>query len=323
MSVSSTASTEGAETASPSPGLRFDSVVLWRTPKRTLVHFGPLAGLASGLALYAAFARQTQAGLQPARYAAHMCLLAPVAIIAGSRALGLALDWRGLLRDPVGSLRRRSLAFQGGLAACVVGLTYMARAYGLDLLTLYDCFALSLPLGHAVGRLACLSYGCCHGRPTGVRWAIRYDNPDAKAVWDARLGGISIHPTQLYQSLGSGALFALLAALAARGAERAGVITAAYFALAALGRLVLERFRGEPSPRVGALTAFQLIAVGQLALGVAMYFFARSNGSPAPFAGDSFARALVASLPLAPYALAVALVVALSFGLHGPKVGRL
>lgn len=299
-----------------------DSVVFLRTGRFTLVHFGPIAGLGAGTGLYFAFARQIQAGLAPARYAAVLTLLLPIAIVAGSRALALAVDWRTLLRSPAQALGKRGLAFQGGLIAVAAAIVGLATVYRINPLLLCDSFALSLPLGHAIGRLACLSYGCCHGRPTRVPWAIRYVNPSAKPVWHSDLAGVPLHPTQLYQSIGSALLFVALGLIAAFATPRIGQLTAAYFLATAVGRAILETFRGGPVPRAGRFTWFQVIAFAQLACGLLVLSVA--HGPTAPFAsGMSLGQALVLATPMLPYAAATALVVALAFGIHGPKVGRL
>lgn len=305
----------------PIPRWNIDSVVLLRTPRFTLVHFGPLSGLGAGLGLYFAFARQLQMGLVPSRYAAALTLLLPIAVILGARALSLVVDWRTLLRSPREALRKRGLAFQGGLIAVAAAIVGLAVVYGIDPLLLCDSFALSLPLGHAIGRLGCLSYGCCHGRPTRVAWAIRYRNPLAKAVWDANLGGVPIHPTQLYQVSGCVLLFIALGLVAAFAAPRVGLITALYFLATAVGRTLLETFRGEPIPRAGRFTFFQLIALLQLMCGVVVLSF--SHAPSALSSGLSLGHALALAAPMLPYAAGTAVVVALAFGIHGPRVGRL
>jgi hypothetical protein len=100
-----------------------------------------------------------------------------------------------------------------------------------------------------------------------------------------------------------------------------GQLTAAYFLATAVGRLILETFRGGPMPRVGRFTWFQLIAFAQLACGLLV--LALGRGPVAPFAGGmSLGHALVLATPTLPYAAATALVVSLAFGVHGPKVGR-
>jgi len=61
-----------------------------------------------------------------------------------------------------------------------------------------DYGAAALALGLWIGRLACLCAGCCHGRPAGLPWAIRFTSP-ASSVAENMLG-IPLHPTQLYEA---------------------------------------------------------------------------------------------------------------------------
>ncbi len=92
---------------------------------------------------------------------------------------------------------------------------------GIALLVLVDAFARAMPIGHALGRLGCLSYGCCYGRPTRRRLAITYRNPLAKAVRIGNLQHVRLHPAAFYEAvLDLGILLAVNAAVLARGAPR-------------------------------------------------------------------------------------------------------
>lgn len=298
------------------------SVVLFQGPRFMLVAFGPIAALAVVLGCYWVIARQIQAGLAPERYAHVLFLLLPLGIIAGSRLFSLALDLPGLIASPRDALRKRGFAFQGGLlGACAVIFT-VTEWRALDPLIVADTFALGLPLGHAVGRLACLSYGCCHGRPTSMPWAIRYRSSHAKAVWEAGLKDVHIHPTQLYQAAGCLLHFALLAWLATRPQLRSGQLAFAYLGVGALGRIGLEHFRGEPTSRLFGFTPYQVFCFGQLAVSLALLLIVRGDSNP--FLGRMPLGAALAQatefLPL--FALGF-LPLALSFGVHGKKIGTL
>src|SRR6185436_8498959 len=60
-----------------------------------------------------------------------------------------------------------------------------------------DLFAVSRMAGEAVGRWGCFFGGCCHGKPTDLPWAV-FQHEALR------------HPTQVYLSLASAVILALL-----------------------------------------------------------------------------------------------------------------
>lgn len=306
--------------AYPRHGGLQNRVVLARLGPVTLVNFGLLAGIGGALAAWVALARQEQAGMRPESYAALLFGVLPLLAVIGSRAFSLALDWRGFVASPLAATFKPGFAFQGGLAGAALGVIGVATYAHVDLFMLADAMALGFPLGHAVGRVACHTYGCCHGRPTRSRLAIRYTHPDSKAVWHSRLQGIALHPTQLYSALGNLLLFAILATFAA-GAVRAGQIAAAYLVIGSVGRFLVEFVRGEPTARLGRLTPFQWVSIGLLACGLGLLRLAAANPLHERFADASSLLASLGHTGFSVYPLWVFVVIFVCFGVQGREVG--
>ena len=295
-------------------------VVLARVGPVTLVNFGLLAAAAGALATWVALARQQQAGMEPERYAVILFGALPLLAVIGSRAFSLVLDWRAFLTAPIAEAFKPGFAFQGGLVGATAGVVGVAMYAGIDFLMLMDAMALGFPLGHAVGRVACHTYGCCHGRPTRSRWAIRYTNPDSKAVWCSRLRGIPLHPTQLYSALGNLALFVLLTTIAF-GDVRAGQIAATYLVVGSAGRFFVEFLRGEPTWRLLGLTPFQWVSICLLACGLGLLRAASGNPLHARFADPTTLLGSLRYAALSIYPLWVFVVIFLCFGIQGRQVG--
>jgi hypothetical protein len=98
----------------------------------------------------------------------------------------------------------------------------------------------------------------------------------------ASLGGVPIHPTQLYSLTGNVLIGALLMRLWAEGAPLA-VITGLYFSLMGLARFVEEAWRGEPQTPVWAgLRLYQWISMAFLVAGAAVTAIPGSPPAPAP-----------------------------------------
>ncbi len=295
-------------------------VVLARFGPVTLVNFGLLAAVGGALAAWVSLARQEQAGMRPEAYAALLFIALPVLAVIGSRVFSLVLDWREFLVSPWATVFKPGFAFQGGLVGAAVGVVGVAAYAHLDLFMLMDTMALGFPLGHAVGRLACHTYGCCHGSPTNSRVAIRYTNPDSKAVRCSAMGGIPLHPTQLYSAAGSLFLFAVLATIAS-GDMRAGEIAATFLIVGSAGRFFVEFFRGEPVERLARLTPFQWFSIGSFTCGLGLLNIASGHPLHARFADTAVFLASLRHTAFTVYPFLVFTVIFLSFGVQGRQVG--
>jgi phosphatidylglycerol:prolipoprotein diacylglycerol transferase len=91
---------------------------------------------------------------------------------------------------------------EGGIAGGWIAVVLAKRVLGVTRPT-GDLFALALPAGEAIGRIACFIGGCCYGKAAAVAWAVH--DHDA---WR--------HPTQLYLSFAAGVSFATLYAIERR-----------------------------------------------------------------------------------------------------------
>jgi phosphatidylglycerol:prolipoprotein diacylglycerol transferase len=85
---------------------------------------------------------------------------------------------------------------EGGIAGGWLAVIWMKRRLGITRPT-GDLFALAIPAGEAIGRIACFAGGCCYGKAASVAWAV-HDH----GAWR--------HPAQLYLSLAAAACFAAL-----------------------------------------------------------------------------------------------------------------
>ncbi|MGC4094773.1 MAG: prolipoprotein diacylglyceryl transferase [Polyangiaceae bacterium] len=135
-----------------------------------------------------------------------------------------------------------------------------------------DMAGMVVPLGLGFGRLGCLLAGCCFGSPASVPWALRFPpgSPASEAHSKAQLIGsvgdisLPVHPTQIYESLGSFALAALMI-LWLHGRKRFdGQVFVAFVAGYAALRFLLEFMRDDERGGLLGLSTSQLIGVGLL-----------------------------------------------------------
>ena len=85
---------------------------------------------------------------------------------------------------------------EGGLAGGYLAVVCMKRYLGIVRPT-GDLFALAVPAGEAIGRIACFISGCCYGKVSTAPFAV-YDHAAFR------------YPTQLYLTFAAAATFAAL-----------------------------------------------------------------------------------------------------------------
>lgn len=93
-------------------------------------------------------------------------------------------------------------AIEGGIAGGWIAVVLAKRALRVTRPT-GDLFALALPAGEAIGRIACFIGGCCYGKAAAVAWAVH-----DRDAWR--------HPAQLYLSFAAAVSFAVLYAIERR-----------------------------------------------------------------------------------------------------------
>jgi phosphatidylglycerol:prolipoprotein diacylglycerol transferase len=196
--------------------------------------------------------------------------------IVGSKALLLILSWREYAEDPGRIFSMATLqsggVFSGGLVLGIVCVGWYVRREKLPFLSALDVLAPGLALGHAFGRLGCLSAGCCYGRPTDMPWGITFHN-----TWAAEFSGtplnIPLHPTQLYEFAAEAINFVFLYWLCKRK-QFEGQVAALFMIIYGIERFVFEFYRGDPGRGEilgGMLSGTQLIALGLVVSGFAIY----------------------------------------------------
>ncbi len=191
--------------------------------------------------------------------------VALVAGIVGARAWyvvnnwqAFALDWRQAFALSSGSLA----AVPGAVIGVVAALIWVGRGE-VDWASFADALAPGLALMQAIAGVGAFLSGEAYGRPSSVPWAVQ--------LW-----GELRHPVQLYETLAAlvalGGLWYLR-----RRKPYAGFVFFVYVFLAAVGRLFVEGFRGNPALLPGGLRTMQVVslAVAFLAL---LALYARETG---------------------------------------------
>jgi len=186
----------------------------------------------------------------------------------GARVVYILVEWKWFIGNPLSIILSRSgFVFYGGIVSGILTLLILAKKHKLNLLRVADIAALSIPLGHALGRIGCFCYGCCYGRPTHSNWGILFPSESP-----AGLSGTKVIPTQLISALFLFLIFFLLLILK-KYKRFDGQILLSYGICYGIFRFIIEFYRGDPRGEIFSLSTSQFAALGVIIISI--FFFLR------------------------------------------------
>lgn len=244
-----------------------------------ILQVGPLAIQLPGLLLLAGvwvgssvIEKQARRLRLPVTALSNMVFIGLVAGLLGARLWYVARYLNVYMDNPLSllSLNPTTLApAEGMLSGLLVALIYSQRK-GLPLWATLDALAPGLAVFTVAYGFADLASGDAFGAPNDLPWSID--------LWGARR-----HPSQIYEILLAGLIFAAIREVGLRPPfPFTGFLFLAWAVLAAASRLFLEAFRGDSVIVLGTLRLPQLVSLSVL-LGamLAMHLRARSRESRA------------------------------------------
>ena len=179
--------------------------------------------------------------------------------------------------------RGGGLVFYGGFIGAALAVILYTRIHGKQpLWKIADAIAPSIPLGHALGRLGCLMYGCCFGAVCDLPWGIQFpaDSPAFGVLGQAPVDAshsVHVHPAQIYSALLNLALYGGLVWLY-RCKRFDGQVFAVYLAGYSVNRFVVEFFRGDYQVEqlwFGWVKPGQQLSLFLLPIGIALIVYMR------------------------------------------------
>jgi phosphatidylglycerol---prolipoprotein diacylglyceryl transferase len=203
--------------------------------------------------------------------------------LLGSKLLLVIVDWPQYVSSWSGlkDLARAGGVFYGGLMGAVVATAVLLRKREIPFFTFADIAAPAAALGQGLGRVGCLLAGCCWGRNCTLPWAVTFTDENAHDNVGVPLN-LPLHPTQIYEALGTLALCILLIVLERR--RYSGQTFVRYLFGYAFLRFTIELFRGDPRGSVlGLMSTSQFIALCGVAVAGALWALRRKT-APAPAA---------------------------------------
>jgi len=217
-------------------------------------------------------------GFEPitADHVLDMSLVGLVIGIIGTRIVFVALHWDLFRETPLDALKiwTGGLSFIGGPLFGFAYVWWYCRRHQLSFRAVADIGSPGFALAYAFGRIGCFLNGCCYGHVCSLPWAVRFHADGAPGALTA-----PSHPTQLYASAMSLAIFAVLHRMLRRP-HRDGAVTLAYFALYAAYRFVNDFFRSGATSKMvlPGLTDGQVAAL--VAIPVLLFLLFRLKARP-------------------------------------------
>ncbi len=258
-----------------------------------ILELGPITIHTYGLLLAAAFIAGIWIASRNARKEGiapdtiwNMGLLIIFASLVGAKILLILSDYQYYSQNfseifSLSTLRSSGVYYGGLLLALCAAAWYLVKNH-LPAWTISDLAAPGIALGQAIGRIGCLSAGCCYGKPTTLPWGIIFGNEYAHENMGTPLN-IPLHPTQIYESVGSFCLFLFLMWRLKRP-HFTGQIILEYVSLYALLRFVIEFYRDDERGFVlyGLLSTSQFIAILTFLGSAVVYYFLSRRSKEVP-----------------------------------------
>jgi phosphatidylglycerol:prolipoprotein diacylglycerol transferase len=222
-------------------------------------------------------------------YCADLLFWIMVAGIVGARLAYVISDFDYCMESPIRifQIYRGGLIYYGGFVGAVLAAILFARTHGERILPFFDFIAVSIPLGHAFGRIGCFLNGCCAGIEYNGLFAVRYPGyPTDSIPWrqqfDAGLvewnspQSLPVVPVQLFESAFNFILYLILVWVY-RNKRKDGDVTALYLLSYPIARFTFEFLRGDDRmPFLGFnLDVAQIVSIGLFVVGLAVFLWPR------------------------------------------------
>ncbi len=293
--------------------------VLCRVGPTVWVTYGLFVALGTVVSTSVALDRLATDGLSTRQLVAYALVVVP-AMVLGARLLWFPVAHRQVRQmGAMRAIRTVGLVSWGAYVGFFAGSAVYAATQHVGLLWLLDRTVPTALLCSVVGRIGCLTYGCCFGRVwrNGISWHA----PESKVV--RQLGADAAHARVPVQLLSAGAtlLAVLLACLVSLRPAPSGAVTGATMLLYAMGRFAVDSFRDSTFAlrRVGKMNLGHLSSLLVAVVGLVLLYTVRG---PAAWPRSMFAFDWTLLGQLLPVVAALTVLAFLVAGYQWRRVGQ-
>lgn len=179
------------------------------------------------------------------------------------------------------------LTYYGGLLGAAGAAVFLLRRDRFPFWKAADMAGFAIPMGLMFGRLGCLLAGCCFGARSSLPWALSFPprSPASEAQAKEHIlptmhaWSETVHPTQVYESAASLAIAAFCFFWLHPRKRYDGQVFAAFLALYAVARFVIEYLRRDARGGLVGLSTSQIIGLLLVAAAYAVHHFRRPRGA--------------------------------------------
>jgi len=190
----------------------------------------------------------------PHGYALTAALVALPSAIISTRLLHVIDYWDYYIQNPVQIIGASGLTAWGAVLGASLGIYIYSKLRGFPFGRLGDLLAPGVILAQAVGRVGCITNGCCYGVVTTSAPAVIYTQPESYAPF-----GIPVLPMPFFEIVYNLAVFSLLFKLRERFRPD-GSLYLIYLSLYSVWRVGTDFFR-EGRPLVFNLHEAQVVGI--------------------------------------------------------------
>lgn len=204
----------------------------------------------------------------------NLLIVSMIGGIGGAKLMYLIenVPFEDLLRNPVTHLLSRGgLTFYGGFIGAVLFIWILTLKNKVGFYRVMDAMAPALAIGHSIGRVGCFLVGDDYGIKSDVPWAVAFPKglPPTNDP---------VHPTQVYEVVLMGLVFALLWKLR-KNSKPDGWLFSVLLISAGIERFLIEFIRSTTPSPVPGLSVAQLIAIALIILGIIKIFTLKNKPS--------------------------------------------
>jgi prolipoprotein diacylglyceryltransferase len=223
-------------------------------------------------------------------------------------------NWHDLKTQQWFGLRHVGFVSWGAFAGLGASILFFSFLYDYPILMVSDAVVRSVFMAWVIGRLGCLTYGCCCGLPKESPGII-YRNIESTIVRETGRSQPPRHPTPVYSALHCAITLVCLNSIIVFFSLPVGFITATGMILYAVGRAFIEYFRERSLHVYGHLSCLTLFCGGWFLLFLLSPITSEFSPQPLNFS------VVDDVLPIIPILASLSLIAFLATGLHRKEIG--
>ncbi|HEU4509661.1 MAG TPA: prolipoprotein diacylglyceryl transferase family protein [Pyrinomonadaceae bacterium] len=293
--------------------------IMYQRGELILVTYGAFVTVGAFLFMYLSSSILMAQGVTTA-HTVFALLLGGFCILFFARFFWWAAHWREMIGQPMFGIRQIGFVSFGGFFGWCLFAVIFSLIYDYSLLMIFDSVVRGMFIAWTLGRLGCLTYGCCYGLESKTSGILLYTDPESKVVRERGPQHTPRHATQLY-AFAKNLFFLIFVNTIVFWDLPAGFVTAITFILYAVARSYVEFLRDRRRYKHvftgGHICCAVMFVTGWLLL----LFLSPTIGaaSPKPLTLDALYQGLV----LVPLIAFLSLVGFVATSLHWKKIGTL